>query len=432
MQPTAEILDLARRLAQEGKFEQAEQAYSRVVDAEPPAAAEALNYIALRAMHHAAPNRSVALLKQALLHEPDNAFMLRNLGNACEMSGQLEAAAKAFTEALARMPTLFSASLGLGRVNEKFGRHYHALTAYFSAIVHAQIHGQWTNEASTPPPLRRDVERAMAFVNEGRRSLFSGILEPLRERYGRDALRRVEASLGMYLGDLPIQYQDPRQRPTFLYFPELPARPYWGHESLPWLGELESQVETVRDELLQVLHGDQGIEPVHKIVPDSQMGKYLSSSRGVPAWDGYFFYRHGARYDDNWRRCPRTAAILESLPLIRIREHAPEVLFSVLKPGTRILPHRGVTNTRLVTHLPLIVPPDCALSVVGETHVWKEGQCVVFDDTFEHEAWNESGQVRVVLILDVWNPYLSEAERNAVADLIGGIGDFNRDCGLDM
>jgi aspartate beta-hydroxylase len=114
------------------------------------------------------------------------------------------------------------------------------------------------------------------------------------------------------------------------------------------------------------------------------------------------------------------------MPLVRVRDHAPETLYSVLRPGTHILPHRGVTNTRLVTHLPLIVPPDCALRVGGETHVWQEGRCVTFDDTFEHEAWNHSERDRVVLIVDSWNPDLSEAERAAVADLVAAIGDFNR------
>ncbi len=110
---------------------------------------------------------------------------------------------------------------------------------------------------------------------------------------------------------------------------------------------------------------------------------------------------------------------------MRIRDHAPETLFSVLRPGTHILPHRGVTNTRLVTHLPLIVPPDCALRVGGETHVWQTDRCVTFDDTFEHEAWNRSDQTRVVLILDCWNPDLSEAEQAAVTDLVEAIGDYN-------
>ena len=149
--------------------------------------------------------------------------------------------------------------------------------------------------------------------------------------------------------------------------------------------------------------------------------------RGVnqaPSWNGYYFFRHGERRDENCSRCPVTAAALDYLPLSRVRDHGPEVLFSVFTPGTHLLPHRGVTNTRLVGHLPLLVPRDCALNVGGELHEWREGKVVVFDDTFEHEAWNRSNSIRVVLIFDLWNPYLSEAERAALADLIAAIGDF--------
>lgn len=151
-----------------------------------------------------------------------------------------------------------------------------------------------------------------------------------------------------------------------------------------------------------------------------------SSGAQEAAWDAFFFYRHGVRHDANCARCPRTIGLLDSVPLVRVRDHAPEALYSALCPGTHILPHSGVTNTRLVTHLPLIVPRDCALRVGGETHVWEEGRCVTFDDTFEHEAWNHSDQARVVLIMDSWNPDLSEAEQAAVADLAAAIGDFNR------
>jgi aspartate beta-hydroxylase len=78
----------------------------------------------------------------------------------------------------------------------------------------------------------------------------------------------------------------------------------------------------------------------------------------------------------------------------------------------------------------LIVPDDCAIRVGGEEHAWKEGQCVTFDDTFEHEAWNRSDQTRVVLIMDGWNPHLSGVECEAITRLVEAIGDFNRECGV--
>ena len=90
------------------------------------------------------------------------------------------------------------------------------------------------------------------------------------------------------------------------------------------------------------------------------------------------------------------------------------LLFSILDAGTVIPPHTGVTNTRLTVHLPLIIPPNCAFRVGSETREWIPGKAWVFDDTIEHEAWNRSDMPRAVLIFDIWNPYLSEAERDLI------------------
>jgi aspartate beta-hydroxylase len=154
----------------------------------------------------------------------------------------------------------------------------------------------------------------------------------------------------------------------------------------------------------------------------------LRGIRRAPSWNGYYFYRHGRRRDDNCSACPVTAAAIDALPLPRVERHGPEVLFSVFTSGTHLLPHRGVTNTRLVSHLPLIVPADCALQVGGETHTWQEGRVVVFDDTYEHDAWNRSDELRVVLIVDLWNPHLTQVEREAVAELIAQM-DVSRPVG---
>ena len=90
-----------------------------------------------------------------------------------------------------------------------------------------------------------------------------------------------------------------------------------------------------------------------------------------------------------------------------------------------------MTNTRLVTHLPLIVPESCAIVVGGEKREWREGECFTFDDTFEHEAWNRGASTRVVMLMDCWNPWLTEVERDAVTLLVGAIGDFNRAAGVN-
>lgn len=156
----------------------------------------------------------------------------------------------------------------------------------------------------------------------------------------------------------------------------------------------------------------------------------LAGGQDAPTWSGFYFYRHGKRRDANHASCPRTSAALAALPLVRIRGNAPEIMFSVLTPGTHVLPHRGVTNTRVVCHLPLVVPEGCALVVGGERHEWREGEAVVFDDSYEHEAWNRGSETRVVLIADVWNPHLTAAEREAVSVLAGAMTAFNEAAGI--
>jgi aspartyl/asparaginyl beta-hydroxylase (cupin superfamily) len=99
----------------------------------------------------------------------------------------------------------------------------------------------------------------------------------------------------------------------------------------------------------------------------------------------------------------------------------PSILFSVLRPGAHIPAHNGFVNTRLICHLPLVVPPGCAFRVGNETREWVEGKAWLFDDTIEHEAWNRSGETRVVLLFEVWRPELGEEERRLVAAMFEAI-----------
>jgi len=105
----------------------------------------------------------------------------------------------------------------------------------------------------------------------------------------------------------------------------------------------------------------------------------------------------------------------------------PAAMFSLLKPKTRIPPHNGVTNVRLVTHLALIIPEDCGFRVGNETRQWVPGRAWVFDDTIEHEAWNNSDKLRVVLIFDIWHPHLTPPERAMITALTAGVNAFSGD-----
>jgi len=409
-----------------GKPDLAERAFRNILEQDPNDV-DASRFLAARHLERNERAAAIGLFEHAENVRPGHAVTLHQLGMAYAAEGRLADAIGALGRCLEVDEDDFVGRLFLGIVLERHGQKQRALTQYFSAINRAQAKGHWLSDESTAPAFRETVIAAMRSLDAGRRELFHSLLEPLRGKYGAMALRRVEHALSIYLGERQPQWPDPRQRPLFLYFPDIPSQPYYPRNRFPWMDSLEAGTAFIREELLNVLSHSQNLESFLQTDSPQDASELLRSSNSqAPAWDAYFFHRHGERFDEHCLKCPRTAGLLDTLPLAYVREHSPETLFSVLSPGTHILPHRGVTNTRLVTHLPLIVPADCALRVGGETHVWEEGRCVTFDDTFEHEAWNKSSETRVVLIVDSWNPDLSEAERAAVADLVGAIGDFNR------
>lgn len=344
-------------------------------------------------------------------------------GRSCEMAADYESARAAYAEALRLNPELFTARLQLAAVLERLRQPEAALVQYKRALSDAQRQGHWLDESTTPPLARALVQHAVRTVRRGHHELFDRLFAPLRNRYGRDSLDRIERCIRIYLNEESAVYPDSRQKPTFLYLPGLPTTAYFDCGQLPWVPQFEAQTPRILAELMRLLETDSGSERVFPTdqLEEQNLRAYLEAP---PSWNGYYFYRWGVRREDNCTSCPDTARAIDALPLCRIRQHGPEVLFSVFTAGTHLLPHRGVTNTRCVGHLALIVPPDCGLQVGGEIYEWQPGKVVVFDDTFEHEAWNHSPSTRVVLIFDTWNPFMTEAERAAWTDLVAAIGDL--------
>ena len=168
----------------------------------------------------------------------------------------------------------------------------------------------------------------------------------------------------------------------------------------------------IREEFLTVWRdaGD-AIRPYVTMKPGTPENKW-SPLDGSLAWGAMHLWKDGRRDDAVCARVPRAAAAVEALPLSDLPGRTPTVFFSILKPGTHLPAHTGVSNVRAIVHLPLVVPADCGFRVGGETRVWEEGRAWVFDDTIEHEAWNRSDQPRAILILDVWNPHIMPEERD--------------------
>jgi len=393
----------ARELLRQGRLVEAERLYERILEGSPDDV-EALNIVALAQLRNGRAPKALGLIERAAQTAPQDPFTHHNLGRVREASGDAAGAIAAYRAALELRADFFVARLHLASALERSGQAQPALFQYSRALMEAQAQGRWVDAATTPQGLRPMVEQAVRVVRTGRRAHFFGLLEPLIQRYGREALARVEQCLRIYLLEERGASTDPRQQPTFLFFPGLPPAAYLDRALFPWIAGLEAQTEAIHVELMRLLPSTQGRERV--FTTDALEQENLRGLNVPPSWNGYYFYRHGVRRDDNCASCPATASALDAVPLAHVREHGPEVLYSVFTPGTHLLPHKGVTNTRLVGHLPLIVPEDCALRVGGEIHEWQPGRVVVF--------------------VDIWNPYLTEAERAALADLVPAIGDFRK------
>jgi aspartyl/asparaginyl beta-hydroxylase (cupin superfamily) len=327
--------------------------------------------------------------------------------------------------ALASQPDDAESWLELGDLLEQRGDKLPALLARFEAVTRAQFNGQWVDQSTTPPELLNPVMRAIAQVRDQRREIYFGSYDDLRKQHGAAALVRVDRALSAHLRECDGKPTDPRQKPRFFYFPDLPSEPYLDPEDHVWAPALRAAFPGIREEAVELLHQDGFFEDFVRIRKGDRIENYLGGAK--PKWSAFFFYRHGVRYDDNHARCPVTSRAIESIELCRIADHAPEICFSILTPGTHILPHYGVTNVRSVMHLPLLVPQDCALNLVDAgQHAWREGELVMFDDTYLHEAWNRSTSMRVILLMDCWNPHLEPVERQAISRLIEVIGRLHK------
>jgi aspartate beta-hydroxylase len=411
----------AHQLLKQGHAKEAEAAFRRLLETDPEHV-EALNVVGLAALRDGDVDGALALLGRAAAADPRQALTHLHLGRARAAAFELDAAAQSYTQALACEPKLHVARLHLAELHEKRGDVARAVMTYARALNDAQAEGRWLNAATTPVSLQDAVDHAQRIVRERRLAAFGELLEPFSRQHGRPALRRVEQAVRIHLGLENPVFPDARQKPSFLFFPGLPATPYFDTGLVPEIETLEARTDGIRAELLALLPGAAGRERVFHAGELEQ--ENLRGLDEPPSWNGYYFFRHGERRAANCTACPITAAALDELPLARVPGHGPEVLFSVFSPGTHLLPHCGVTNTRVVGHLPLLIPEDSALRVGGIEHRWREGEVVVFDDTYEHEAWNRSRRTRVVMIFDLWNPFLSQVERVVLAELVVAMGEF--------
>lgn len=412
-------------LLESKQFIAAELSLRKLV-AEDPGCVDAWLVLADLADRRGDDAQALDCINKAREHAPTDERASLQLAQTHVRAGRLAEGIAVLEQLVGRDPDNFIAWLALGEALEHADQIDQAGRARYQGVTRGQKAGYLLNMASTPPGWQPHIGRIIAHVNAATQACVERGLAHVRTQVAPSELKRVEHAMAVYLGRAADRPKSPHQAPKFLFFPGLPEGPFHDPFLQPWAQGLVDAFEDIRAEALGVLAGPSGLlEDFLNFKPGQSKAGYLGGTGSQPSWDAFFFYRHGKSYLANQERCPLTSAALNRAELCRIDGQAPEICFSVLQPGTHIMPHHGVTNTRLVMHLPLIVPGDCALNVRGGgEHAWRERELVMFDDTFEHEAWNRSEQPRVVLLMDCWNPHLSPAERLATKHLVEQISAF--------
>jgi aspartate beta-hydroxylase len=411
------LVQLALDAMRAGRMDEAVRNWE-AVRAIAPAHPQALFHLGRYALLRNNPARARELFEQAASADPDSPVLPLNLSYAYRDLGDGQCEMDAIVRALTIDPYFFPALLAKGQLLERSGQGRKASQVYKNLLLIVPP------ESEIPPDLQEPLRHARDVVHENTlalEKLLASRLDAIRHRHSNENLHRFDECLDIALG----KKKTFTQQPSMLLFPGLPAIQFYDITHFPWLNSLEAASREIREELVAVMKEDsQGFQPYVSHPDGSPVNQWKELNKS-PRWSTYFLWKDGVRQDDACARCPRTAAASEAIPVLDDTPNfGPTIMFSVLAPHTHIPPHSSVTNARLVTHLPLIVPPGCRFRVGNETRPWEEGKAWVFDDTFEHEAWNDSDEYRVILMIDVWNPHISLAERELVSTLLNGMRDY--------
>ena len=325
--------------------------------------------------------------------------------------GDLNGSLEAIDRALALSPLEFSALLARAMLLEKLsdGR---AGEAFSRAVAQLPPGGE------VPPHMASAVEHAKKRADDHKARVEKRLLGSLPE--GLDPAQRKR--LERFASNSARRTRHYHQEPTSFHFPELPEIEFHDPRQFAGISEIEAATDAIRDEYLALSKMKSA-----ELVPYTQYPEHVPLAQwrelnNNPDWTAIHLLQNGRAIEANASHCPTTMGLLAKLPQPQIPNAGPNAMFSLLAPRTHIPPHTGVANVRLVAHLPLIVPPNCGFRCGATTCEWRVGEVFVFDDTIEHEAWNDSDELRVVLIFDLWVPALEEAERVAVANLISAAG----------
>ena len=334
------------------------------------------------------------------------------LAQACSLRGDAAAEQAALQRQLEIEPRNLPALMLSGELMARIGDD-RAANSFFQAALN-----QAAATPNVPTALHPMLHRARDFVEQVQVKFEQHLIEGL-DQAGVSREGRVGTAVDMLLGRKQLYLQ----QPSSFYFPGLPQRQFYERDEFPWLTGIENAVPDMQAELRAVLAEGKDFAPY--VEANGDRPRANNPLINDPKWGAFYFWRNGEIVPENAARCPVTMHALEHAPMPLIDQRSPIALWSLLKPDTHIQPHHGLLNTRLICHIPLIVPDDCAIRVGNETRSWREGEPLIFDDSFEHEAWNKSNETRVILLFEVWRPEISSEERAALTTIFETINDYH-------
>ncbi|XP_064797529.1 aspartyl/asparaginyl beta-hydroxylase-like isoform X1 [Oncorhynchus masou masou] len=187
------------------------------------------------------------------------------------------------------------------------------------------------------------------------------------------------------------------------------AQPWWTPKDTGYMDlikTLERNWRTIRDEALSVMDKTTGL-----FVPEEE------NLREKGEWGQFTLWQQGKKAGESCHSVPKTCGLLERYPEATGCKRG-QIKFSVMQPGTHVWPHTGPTNCRLRMHLGLVIPKTgCKIRCTNDTRAWEEGKVLIFDDSFEHEVWQDADSYRLIFIVDVWHPELTQYQRQTLSPI---------------
>ncbi len=350
--------------------------------------------------------QGLELLRAYIVNNAQDTEQLYRLAVIEEQIGLKENAAKAYLQCINSNKQDMKAYLYGGYFFQQCGEMERALALYsLGENIDARLTVLHQNQNVSYETRLRSHSANIALRNH-----FTTLHAKSLENF--DNSERIVNAIWPQTHNSAINYLTANQHPHLFYIPELTAKPIHSSHSVDWCKLLEQSFDELTSEFSELLSliERNGVP----YLDDSYKAKGFESLAGSKNWTALNIFKDGKANDNLLSLMPKTADVLNKLPLYKVDEQPFEVFFSLLKAGQHIQPHFGQSNHSLTVHLPIIVPKGGYLTVAGEKLSWQKGKVIIFDDSFIHEAINPSDEDRVVLIFSIWHPDLSEAEQKAI------------------